>query len=296
MNQLNWLDLLSGATVLTNGRHKQQNCLILAVKGYVDMPWFLNTSRVAPAFDIFSYEGNLACFYEVPRPITSTDRVTVSRTVVACLQFLRRKGLALRAVDFTTFCEGDEEYVCKLSPTDQVVEDQDGHMLRRNMSALSKHAPFANARMQHALRKVQHVADLSRHPVTWDHAKDCSLLLDFVTLASGTQMAFERLIGTVGADGSANWAVDPDILADSSMVVPGMPVARYGYHLFRELIRYLRNRIAHYGTGHPRLIARFPTPDKLIVYFNENVVTSGDLVFSLWSAINERSWRSSRTT
>ena len=110
------------------------------------MPWSINTSSVAPAFDIFCYEGNLTCFYEVPWPIASTDRVAVSHTVVTCLQFLRRKGLALRVVDDTIFCEGDEEYVCKLSPTDQKMEDQDGYMLRY-MSKLSEHAPFTNKRM-----------------------------------------------------------------------------------------------------------------------------------------------------
>ena len=126
--------------------------------------------------------------------------------------------------------------------------------------------------MQHVLLEVQHIEDLNRHPVTWDHVKDCPFLLDLVTLASGTQMTFEHLIRTVGADDSGNWAVDPDTLADSLMVVPGMPVAKYRYHLFRKLVRYLHNRIAHYGTGNPRLIARFPTPDKLIMHFNGNVM------------------------
>ena len=261
-----------GTTISTNGQHKQWDCVILAVKGYVDMPWFVNTTRVTPAFDIFSYEGNLTCFYEIPRSATSTDSVAVSRIVVACLQFLRRKGLALRAIDSTILCKGGEEYIRKLSSTGQVVDDQDGHMLRCSMSALSEHAPFTSKRMQHALLEVQHIEDLNRHPVTWDHVKDCPLLLDLVTLASGTQMTFGHLIRTVGADGSVNWAVDPDILADSLMIVPGMPVAKYRYHLSRELVRYLRNRIAHYGTGNPRLITRFPTPDKLVMHFNGNVM------------------------
>ena len=144
MDHLNWPDLPFGTTIFKNGRHKQRDCLILAVKGFADMPWFTNTTRVAPAFDIFCYEGNLTCFYEVPRPITSTDMVAVSRVVVACLQFLRRKGLALRPIDSTIFCKGDEEYIRKLSSMGQVMEDQAGHMLQRNMSALSKLAPFAS--------------------------------------------------------------------------------------------------------------------------------------------------------
>ena len=152
----------------------------------------LRDSSVAPAFDIFCYEGNLACFYEVPWPIAPTDRVAVSRTVVTCLWFLRRKGLALRVVDDTIFCEGDEEYVCKLSPTDRKVEDQDGYMLRY-MPKLSELAPFTGKRMQHAPLDVQHIADLGRYPVTWDHVKDCAPLLNFVTLASGTQMFFEYI-------------------------------------------------------------------------------------------------------
>ena len=288
MSSINWTDLQFGVTTTLRSNHKQRDCIVLAVKGYEDLPWFTNTSRVAPAFDIFSYEGNLASFFEHPHPITITDTVAVSRVVVACLQFLRRKRLALRIVDDTIFCEGDEEYICKLSPTGQMMGDQDGRALRRNMGEISLLTRFRTDRMQHALTKVKRIEDLDRHPVTWDHVKDSSLLLDFMTYASRAYLDLNHLIKTSGADGKLSWAIDPDVLEDSLVVVPGMPVAKYKYGLFRDLIRYLRNRIAHYGEGNPKLVKRFPTPDLLIKYFNESVIGDGDLVFSLWKEINDK--------
>ena len=202
-------------------------------KDYEDLSWFMSTSRFAPPFDIVHYEGNLACFFEAPQTVATTDEVAFFRDVLARLQFLRRKHLALPAVSPAIFCRGDEEYVCKLSPRCLVVEDLDGSQLRANMRAMSKLAIFGTTRMRHAMNMIVDISSLLKHPVTWGFLKDSSLILQFMTYAHGTPLRLDQVktrgrlnvlelspilplykLIYLDADSKPNWAVDPGIIED----------------------------------------------------------------------------------
>ena len=140
------------------------------------------------------------------------------------------------------------------------MEDLDGCKLKNNMKAMSKLVDFRTTRMHHAMNMAVDVSGLHKHPVTWGFLKDSSLILHFTTYAHGTRPNLDRLIKTRGADGKPNWAADLGIIEDILEVKKGKPSTTYDYGRFRELLRYVRNKIARYVQGHENLRRRSPHP------------------------------------
>ena len=136
---------------LSEFRQKWEEYVQITEKGYAGMPWYVNSSQVAPIIDIWSDGRELVVVFAPPQPIATKDEVALFRSVIACLRFLESKRLALREVERSFFCHSDEEVqACKLSPTCRVTENPDGTLLQENMTDIASLGFFTNERIKHA--------------------------------------------------------------------------------------------------------------------------------------------------
>lgn len=111
------------------------------------MPWCTNPSQVAQVVDIFPQGGNFLAVFETPESVVVKDELAVFKDLVASLQFLSLKKLALAKVDPSVFCRGSGEQLRKLSPHCRMVSDKDGSLLCKNMKAIEALGYFKNPRI-----------------------------------------------------------------------------------------------------------------------------------------------------
>jgi hypothetical protein len=161
-------------------RYNGEDCIVLAVRRYKELPWFANLSEVAAPFDIISNGKNIMYFFHQSQPVSNEDEVALFRGIVKCLQFLQSKGLALKKIKKNTFCHAEGEFPCRLSLHCQVKHDPHGKDIVTNKQLIFKLGYFKNIRIRHALCESQEIGRLLEHPTTWGFAQDVSLLFHFI--------------------------------------------------------------------------------------------------------------------
>ena len=239
MDSINWDILIPDVPSSSEFQYRGRTCQRMAVKAYSHTPWFFITSQVSPLLDVWSYEGNLVAVFELDQPVAATDEVAIFQGIVACFKSLRSQSLALNAVDSNTFCHSDGEYICTLSPRCGVIEDADGQHLQRNMGEISQSVTFKRERMKDAFDNTQSIKSLLLHPAMWSPREDSVLLIHFMALASKTKLDLDHLIMTEARSGQKDWAVKKAISDEIEEA--------YERNSFKQLVRFARNKIAHFG-------------------------------------------------
>lgn len=290
MDSVDWNAISIDTPEYAEISHKGRDCARIAIRGYSSLPWFVNCSHITPIIDIWSYGGNLVAVFDAPQPLAATNEVTVFQSLVACLQSLRSSNVALETVN-NAFCQGNERQACRLSPRCRVVDDIDGCKIVNNMWSIARSGLFQNDVIIHALENTSSVENLLKHPAGWGVHEEPNFLLQFVTFVGKDRVeehfTLDILIKTRNERGETSWAVDKAIIEDITNRA-GNPT--YETDKIQELVRYERNKIAHFGECKDKklndLFGR--TPDGVITYFNKNVLDNGNLVFSLWKHVREK--------
>lgn len=250
------------------------------------MPWFINFPYVVPIVDVWSDGENLAVYFEFPRPVINDDEVAVFKGMAACLLSLRSRHLALApaSIGAGTFCgNGDGLQKCTLSPYCEVIQDPDGRFLYQNMGKMADLGLLKYERSREALRNTRNLDEILRHPATWGDIENMSFIFHYMAFCGKSYLSLNTLIRTE-KDGLRNWAVHPLVVLD---IEEGAGDATYDGGLFWDLVRYIRNKFAHFYDSDKRFTGHFRSPEGLLRYFNDNVVEGGDLVHSVWSTINQ---------
>ena len=255
MDRIDWSEIPSGVLHSKETSHKGWDCVRITVKGYEDLPWFVHSSIVAPAIDIVSTGKNFASYFKRFQPVKISNELAIFKEILACLKFLKSKRMALSAVASSSFCHVSEEQPCVLSPPHcDVVKDYSGEQLARNMKQISRLKFFKNRRMVCALRQSRSITGLSKHPAMWGPIEDASLLLQFFSLAGKTCLDdLDTLIRCEGENGKKTWIRHEEIIKD---IERGKLIGvEYNGASFHDLIRYIRNKIAHFGESHKSFIS-----------------------------------------
>ena len=242
LNSVNWSKLRPGVPAISESSYKGQKCVKFAVREYKNLPWCVNPLQVAPVIDILSRDGNFVSFFKLPRPVVVSNETTFFVNLVDCLQFLKSKHLALESIGLEVFCQGDEEQSCKLSPYCQPVSDPSGSLLVNNMREIASLRLFQRERILDSLRTAKSIHDLKGHPATWSSLEDVSFLFHYSAFASPNNSNFklDHLIMTRNENGQVDWANEPLINND----IKGRTYKR---NCFQNLLRYARNKMAHFG-------------------------------------------------
>ena len=283
MESIDWDLVSSGLSLPADVIQRGRACIRRTVKTYGKvMPWFIGSSQACSPFDIWSDGINMAAYFLPPRPVTMDDEAAVFRGVVACLDFLESKGIALAEVSADLFCQGDELDPCRLSPMCEMVADPSGAILRDNMLKIARlEGFFTSPRVIHALEHVTDMADLAKHPAMWEPRKNCTFLMHFSIMVDTSKLNLDHLIQSTREDGNPSWAVDKVIHADSKN--------DYNHQSVGGLLRYQGNRIArfHECMQGPLAACFGKTPNGVIDYFDKHVIKGGDLVFAAWQVGND---------
>ena len=80
-----------------------------------------------------------------------------------------------------------------------------------------------------------------------------------------------------------NWAIDPKITDDFKK-----QNMYYDTSSFWDLLRFIRNKLAHFKDNDPVLLLFDKSPAGIIEYFNKHVLKNGDLIYTIWDAINSK--------
>ena len=204
----------------------------------------------------------LWCYFHKSQPINVVDEYSTFKKIVACLEFLEQKHMALEVVDDRSFCYVSEEQTCVLSPKCGVVKDPTGKQLIVNMKRISRLGFFKERRITHALCNSDCVESLKKHPAMWGAIEDGALILHFFTLAGETSLEdLNKLIKTSERDGKLNWIIDEEIKKDVER--SKLFNVHYDGSSFRDLLRYIRNKIAHFSQSPKSFTKRFSSPENL---------------------------------
>ena len=129
MSPIDWNIISPSASEHADTVHKGQDCVSVTIKEYDRLPWFVNPPVVVPAIDIVSNGEDFVGYFHKSQPINVADEHSTFKRIVACLEFLAHKHMALENVDEESFCYVSEEHACVLSPKCKVVNDP---LLRSN--------------------------------------------------------------------------------------------------------------------------------------------------------------------
>lgn len=262
--------------------HKGRACVTLTQDKHRGLPWFCNTPILPPATDILSDKRTVTCFFATTLPVPLGDEVALFNGIATTVKFLNSKGLALKEVNSGSFCQGEGEMACKLSPTAAVVRDPSGELLKSNLGAIFQLGYFRSTRIEHALRRSTNIEKLLEHPATWSHYDDASFLFHVIASTKESCPPLDHLVKK-DMNGMFNWATIPAIINEVSK-----KRAAYNTGQFVDLVRFTRNKLAHFKDSDPAFVKQFGTPEEFLKYINQHAVTSGDLVFSLWEAMNNQ--------
>jgi hypothetical protein len=248
MDLINWNALPPHIPVKYNVHHEGEDCIALAVRSYQKLPWFANASEVVAHFDVRSDGDNIVYFFHNPMPVSCKDEGALFKGIIRCLQFLQAKGLALEEVTEKTFCHAEGEFACLLSPACKVTADPRGQTIILNKQAVFREECFKSIRIRHALCRTRSIDRLQRHPATWSFAQDMSLLFHFIAVDKKQQRNLNHLIKK-NKNGTTNWATIQAI-KDEVDLAPIKHKTNYNSHDFMDLVRFVRNRCAHfYGSA-----------------------------------------------
>lgn len=142
-------------------------------------------------------------------------------------------------------------------------DDLDGNKLLTNIEEIARLGLFKKRRILHALTNAKSVESLYKHPAAWGELEDTALLFQFFALIGTTNLGdLDHLIKTKDDDGDVNWAIHPQIIKD---IKEGGEkeggrgrggnagsneirfIANYVHYSFWDLMRFTRNKIAHFG-------------------------------------------------
>jgi ribonuclease 2-5A len=170
-------------------------------------------------------------------------------------------------------------------PHCQVVGDPDGTLIICNLRDIAKLNFFTRRRMINALEHTANILDILRHPAAWNTSENISFLVQSFSFIEKTYLPLDYLI--IGKDnhGETSWAINHFI---TKTITKDDKTLAYDLKSFQEAIRFIRNKIAHFGQSGKDFQKNFGNSSyNIIRYFDRAIVGGGDLIVSLWEEINQ---------